>query len=196
MECAVDSAAFFAHVREAPFGGKLLQTQVDGINALLSAWEAMGDDDANKLAYVLATTYHETAQTMEPISERGPVSYFAKYDAGTKLGKALGNTLPGDGFRYRGRGYVQLTGRANYAKDGPKVGADLVGNPDLALEPDIAAKIAVRGMLEGWFTGRKLGDYIHDGQADFINARRVINGTDRAMTIGFYANSFKAALAS
>src|SRR6185312_10129046 len=189
----VATAAFFDGAREEPFGCRLAQSQVGGLNALISAWEAGGDGDNRKLAYLLATAFHECAATMQPISERGAVRYFAKYDAGTKLGKALGNTLSGDGYRFRGRGYVQLTGRANYVSAGSKLGVDLAANPDLALAPDIAAKIIVRGMSEAWFTGKKLSDYINSGHCDFVAARKIINGTDRAVLIAGYANDFLTA---
>lgn len=171
------------------FGGSLTQSQVDGINTILTAFKAHGNNSTMSLAYLLATAKHETADTMQPIYERGAKAYFNKYEPGTKIGANLGNTLKGDGYRFRGRGYVQLTGRANYAKAGKKLGIDLVGNPDLALQPDIAARILIRGCIEGWFTGKKLGDY-----ATFLNMRRVVNGTDRATLIAGYADRFFAAL--
>ncbi len=184
----------FNQVRKTLFGGKLTQPQVDGLNVLLAAWDKHGDGDECKLAYLLATSFHETARTMQPIYERGGRSYFNKYEPGTKIGKNLGNTQPGDGYRYRGRGFVQLTGRPNYLKAGKALGADLVANPDLALEPYHAAEILITGCLEGWFTGKKLGDYITEAKADFKNARRVINGTDKAATIAGYADKFLEAL--
>src|SRR5579883_1840844 len=93
--------------------------------------------DLRWAAYMLATVKYECANTWQPIAEYGNVPYFAKYDAGTKLGTQLGNTQPGDGYRYRGRGYVQLTGRANYAKMGQclGLGTQLVDSPDLAMRP-------------------------------------------------------------
>jgi hypothetical protein len=140
---------------------------------------------------LLATAWHETAATMQPITEYGGRKYFDKYDTG-KLAKALGNTpeADGDGYTYRGRGYVQLTGRANYAKAGLALGLDLLRNPDLALQPTVAGKILVTGCTEGWFTGKKLSDY-----ADYRNMRRVVNGTDKADAIARYAETFEAALA-
>lgn len=173
------------------FGGFLTQPQVDGINTVLDAWERFGDGDAQHLAYLLATQKHETAHTMQPIYERGAKAYFNKYEPGTKIGANLGNTLKGDGYKFRGRGYVQLTGRSNYIKAGKKLGIDLVGSPDLALQPDIAARILIRGCVEGWFTGKKLGDY-----ATFRDMRRVVNGTDKADLIAGYADVFLKALAS
>jgi hypothetical protein len=181
------------------FGGKLTQQQVDGTNQLLSMWGRYGDGDNRKLAYLLATAAWETAYTMRPIHERGPKSYFKKYEPGTPIGKALGNTVPGDGYKFRGRGHVQLTGRRNYAKAGKAFGVDLVKEPDLALSPDISARVLITGCLEGWFTGKKLGDYIRDGVdatdlLDYKNARRVINGQDKAAQIASMARVFEQAV--
>lgn len=197
----MNTDAFFAAVRGRLFGGKLTQDQVEGTNAILSTWAKLGDGNTQRLAYVLATAYHETAQTMQPIYERGPRAYFDKYEPGTPLGLRLGNTLKGDGFKYRGRGFVQLTGRRNYAFAGGKLGLDLVGRPDDALGTVIAAEILITGSLEGWFTGKSLGAFIDDiDEADdaetreFIAARRVINGKDKAELIASEAIAFEAAL--
>jgi hypothetical protein len=181
------------------FGGKLTQQQVDGTNQLLSMWGRYGDGDNWKAAYLLATAAWETAYTMRPIHERGPKTYFKKYEPGTPIGKALGNTVPGDGYKFRGRGHVQLTGRRNYAKAGKAFGIDLVKEPDLALSPDISARVLITGCLEGWFTGKKLGDYIRDGVdatdlLDYKNARRVINGQDKAAQIASMARVFEQAV--
>lgn len=187
----MDRSAFFAAARSKPFGAALSQSQVDGCNALLDATEGL---PLQQRAYVLATARHECAGTMQPIIERGARSYFDKYEPGTAIGKTLGNVHPGDGYLYRGRGYVQLTGRLNYARASKEVGADLIANPDLALQPAIAANIIVRGMTEGWFTGRKLSDYILGSKADYQNARRIVNGLDRAGLIAGYAVDFEDAL--
>ena len=176
------------------FGGKLTQQQVDGTNQLLSMWGRYGDGDNRKLAYLLATTAWETAYTMRPIHERGPKSYFKKYDPGTPIGKALGNTTPGDGYKFRGRGHVQLTGRRNYAKAGKAFGIDLVKEPDLALSPDISARVLITGCLEGWFTGRTLGQYITPDLCDYKNARRVLNGQDKAAQTASMARVFEQAI--
>ena len=184
------NADFWTAVRKL-FGGALTQSQVNGIETILAA---SADLPIGHRAYLLATAKHETADTMQPITEYGGRKYFDKYDTG-KLAKALGNTpdKDGDGYLYRGRGYVQITGRANYAKSGDKLGLDLIANPDAALNPDIAARILVRGCTEGWFTGKKLSDYLGD---DFRNARRVVNGTDKADLIMGYAIDFGKALAT
>lgn len=182
-----DAPRFFAAVRQTLFH-PLNQGQVDGMNAILAASEAQ---PISWRAYMLATAYHETAATMQPIHERGPKSYFDKYEPGTKLGDRLGNTRDGDGFLYRGRGLVQITGRANYENAGRKLGVDLITSPDLALQLPIAVQIMLRGMTEGWFTGRSCADYL---PGDYERARRIINGLDRAATIAAYARHFEAAL--
>lgn len=181
-------ALFYRSIRPM-FHGMLSQQQVDGIEALLAAIIAL---PISYQAYLLATAAHETDQTMQPITEYGGRKYFEKYDTG-KLAKALGNTpqADGDGYTYRGRGYVQLTGRANYAKAGEALGLDLLHKPDLALQPSVAALILVRGCVEGWFTSKKLSDYL---PGDYRGARRVVNGTDKQDLIASYAREFEAAL--
>lgn len=178
------SAAFFNAARDVPFGGKLSQPQVDGMNIIASTWAKEGDGNSHKLAYILATVFHETAETMQPISEYG-------HGAGHPYG-----VVDQTGKAPYGRGFVQLTWRVNYEKADQKLGLNgkLSANYDLALDPDIAAKIAVAGMMQGWFTGKMLGDYIRAGSVDYVNARRVINGTDLAHTIAVYAANFERAL--
>jgi hypothetical protein len=181
---------FFELVR--PMFTKLSQAAVENFNKVFDTYPK--DVPIMWVAYGMATAFHETAQTMQPICEYGGKSYFSKYDPGTKIGRDLGNTKPGDGYKYRGRGFVQLTGRANYAKAGAKVGFDLINEPDLALDFAVARKIMREGMLQGWFTGKSLASYTKDGKLDYVNARRIINGTDRASLIAGYAQKFEAAL--
>ncbi len=190
----IDRKVFFDGVRE-PLFGFFSAAQVAGIEAILDEWERRGFTDLRWLAYMLATTFHETARKMQPIHEYGGKSYFDKrYGPGTNVGKVLGNTVAGDGSRFHGRGYVQLTGRRNYALASKKLGVDFLAEPDRALERPLAATIMFDGMLNGWFTGKKLSDYINATKTDFTNARRIINGTDKAATIKGYANTFWDAL--
>ncbi len=193
----MDRKKFFTGIRSGPFPGKLTASQVAGVDAILNAWEASGLSDLRWLAYMLGTTKWETDHTMQPIVEKGPRSYFNKYEPGTKIGRNLGNTQAGDGFRFRGRGYVQLTGRTNYTKMGKLLGTDLVGNPDLALDPKVAAQIMFEGMttgksFHGDFTGKSLENYFNSKTTDWVNARRIINGTDRAQEIAAIAKQFYA----
>lgn len=174
---------------------KITQAFVDNINTLFEEFNSLRvDGSVNPLyvAYMLATTWHETAHTMQPIKERGSYQYLSKYDTGG-LAKALGNTpgADGDGQRYAGRGYVQITGRANYSKFGQLLNLNLIGDPDLTLLPNVAASILVVGSIKGLFTGRGLGHYIRIGTLEeFKEARRVINGTDKATLIAGHALKF------
>lgn len=196
-----DEAAFFDAVRKGVLGPSLDQNEVDGCKAILAA---MSGAPLSWTAYALATAAHETAHSMQPVKEYGGPSYFHRmYDIGgqrPKLAKANGNVNAGDGARYFGRGYVQLTWRSNYRRAGDKLGYPLEGNPDLAMRPDIAAAIMRRGMDEGWFTGKAFSHFLpKDGAAsrpEFIAARRIINGSDKAGQIADYAIGFQKALIS
>lgn len=179
----IDRDTFFKGARAKPFGGSLDQSQVDGMNIILDAWDKSGLRDLRWLAYILATTFHETARTMQPVEEGYYLgSGAAKFQRGLRY------------YPYFGRGFVQLTWKANYQKAKDLFGEDFIGNPDLALRPDLAAKIMFSGMTQGWFTGKKLGDYINSAGCDYKNARRIINGTDKAALIASYAQSFEAAI--
>jgi len=192
----MDRKIFFDKIRNSLFHGSMSQKQVDGMSSILDEWDlGYSGDDHRWLAYALATTYHETAHTMQPIHELGKRSYFNKYEHGTRIGKRLGNTIKGDGYRFRGRGFVQLTGRRNYRVAGRMIGVDLVANPEAALDTNNAARILLEGMKRGIFTGKKFSDYIHPGgRADYVRARRIINGNDRAGLIAGYARKFATAL--
>lgn len=179
----MDRAKFFAPVRSSLFSGSLSQKQVDGTDALLDESEKR-NVPLKHVAYVLATAYHETAHTMQPIAEYGK-------------GKSRPYGAPGKhGQAQYGRGYVQLTWDANYERADKELGLNgaLLKDFDLALKPDIAAAILFSGMAEGWFTGKKLSDYISDAKADYVGARRIVNGTDKAEMIAGYARSFEGAL--
>ena len=128
----------------------------------------------NQAAYVLATAYHETAHTMKPVREYGGEKYLQskKY------------------YPYVGMGYVQLTWDYNYKKAGIKLSVDFLKNPKLLLQPEYAAPIIVIGMLEGWFTGKKLSDYITLYKSEFVLARKIINGLDKADLISDYAKEY------
>lgn len=132
-------------------------------------------------AYVLATAYHETAHTMNPVVE----AYWCS-EAWREKNLRY--------YPWHGRGYVQLTWERNYVKAGKAIGVDLIADPSLAMIPKNAAAILVEGSAQGWFTGKKLADYIDGVNCDFVNARRVINGKDRAGLIAEYAHAYDAAL--
>lgn len=176
----IDRKIFFDRVRVSPFGGALKQEQVEGLTTLLDVFDRdYRWSDLRWLAYALATTYHETASTMQPITERGSASYLR--------GKPY--------WPYIGRGYVQLTWDYNYRKMGQKLGVELMApNEDRALDPALAARILFVGMRDGDFTGRKLSDYFGQNVDDPIGARRIINGTDKASMIAAHYDLFLDAL--
>ena len=187
--------ALTARVSAALFDGKINEAQKNcllGFSVIYAMFVMLGQRvPIQYLAYALATTYHETGRTMKPIEEWGKGE-----------GHSYGKPHPETGQVYYGRGYVQLTWIDNYIKamettydHNWRVGkVDFVNKPELALVPFYAAQITVSGMSGGWFTGKKLSDYIQsDGSYDYINARRIINGTDKAETIAAYALDFEKA---
>lgn len=180
----LDRKIFFDAIRRDPFGGSLSASQVQGIELVLDTWLEIGTGIREQLAYVLATDYHETDRKMQPIHEY-------KRGAGRPYG-----TVDVTGKAPYGRGLVQITWRKNYVKADEmlKLGGALAKDYDLALEPAIAVKILIEGMIVGLFTGRGLSDYIAAGDADYVNARRIVNGTDCAAKIAGYAEAFDAAL--
>lgn len=209
---------FFAY--QGPLG-MLSPSAREGLDYLLFCLEAdQHITDLRHVAYILATTLHETAGTFRPIHEYGSRAYFIKrYGSATKVGKVLGNDTPEEGAAYAGRGYPQVTGENNYEmlekalpKEYPEVVArwearhkkkfDLtIGDqpndstdPDNLLDPEIAYCAMSYGMRKGAFTGVGLKKYIHDDVCDYLNARRIINGTDCAATIAGYAVTIEAAL--
>lgn len=135
----------------------------------------------NQAAYVLATAYWETARTMKPVEEA-----FWLSDGWRR-----------DNLRYypwHGRGYVQLTWERNYIKAGRELDRDLTTDPTKVMEPEISAEILVCGSRDGWFTGKRLEDYITLRRSNYRGARRIINGTDKASTIAEIARDYEAAL--
>lgn len=186
----MNRAAFFANLRAGILGPTLDQGEVGGCEAIL---DAMTGAPLAHCAYALATAFHETASTMQPVRE----AYW------------LTETWRKKNLRYwpwYGRGYVQITWQTNYAKADAKLGLKgaLLANADLALRPDIAAKIMRRGMDEGWFTAsadkrrhtlaRHLPATGRASVEQFRAARRIINGTDKDLLIARHALQFQDAL--
>jgi putative chitinase len=194
MGLSVRPDQFFKGYREA--FGRLNQSQVDGLSFLLDRLETDPHlADVRQAAYVLATVAWETARTFQPIDERGTDAYFnRRYGPQTSVGKRLGNTQAGDGARYHGRGYVQLTGRSNYRRMGERLNVELEAQPELAKDPDTAYRVMSEGMRHGLYTGKKLSDYITAKKADYRSARRIINGLDRADDIAALARDFEEIL--
>lgn len=201
----IDRQKFFAGIRQQPFDGKLTAGQVQGTSAILDEWERRGLTDPRWLAYMLATAKWETDHTMQPIQEAGGTAYLTRnYDVKGKnpaRARKNGNLAPGDGVRYSGKGFVQLTWKNNYDKmtrllRRAGVQVDLVERPDLATRVDVASFVMFEGMIGGVFTGRKLADYFNAKTTDWINGRRIINGVDKAAEIAGIAKMFYADIAA
>ena len=182
-----DRDIYFAAVRGSLFGGALSQVQVDGQNLILALWEygAGGTPmtDLRWLSYMLSTTYHETNQVMWPNVEMGSESYLQSKPY----------------YPFYGRGFVHLSWEDNYRYASTALSLvderDLVAHPEMARDSLIAGRIMFRGMAEGWFTTRKLGDYFSEDTDDPINARQIINGNDKDELIAGYHDTFLDALA-
>lgn len=203
----MDRAAFYSEVRKK-FGrlnqlGRLNQSQVEGFEILLNK---MAELPRSHMAYLLATAWHETGKLMQPIKEtvsahhknKNPsdATVVSRLDTAWRAGKLKWVKTPYwrfdmQGKAWFGRGYVQLTHRSNYEKAAAMVGVDLLGSPDLAMRPDVAAQILVDGSTVGLFTGHKLSDFL---PGDYRRARQIINGMDAADLIVGYAEAFERAL--
>lgn len=130
------------------------------------ALEAEGMDDVPNRIAVLATMVTEVGPGLRPINEYGGPSYFTRMYEGRS---DLGNTRPGDGARFHGRGYIQLTGRANYRSYGERLGMPLEDRPDMALKPEVGARV-----LAEYFKDRGIDDDARRGEWDDV--RRKVNG--------------------
>ncbi|SEF11929.1 hypothetical protein SAMN02787142_7798 [Burkholderia sp. WP9] len=175
----------------------LSSPKLSGLDRLLGFVQLDPDiNDVQWVAYMFATVKHECADSWQPITEFGGESYFGKYDPPGSLSVELGNTQPGDGAKFKGRGYVQLTGRGNYAQLGDclGLGGALIADPERALDPLTAYRVISIGMREGLFTGKALKTYINASGVDYVGARRIINGQDQADLIAGYAKSIEQAL--
>jgi len=212
MKAKIDRTTFYAYVRKAPFGGKLLQSQVEAMNEVLKQWDALSQDDIRFLAYPLATVFHETGGKMQPTTEdgyyktaaqirktwptrfktlaaaqpyvRNPQKLF-NFVYADRMGN--GSVASGDGYRFRGRGPIGQTGRGMYRKFGDE------NNPEQANELVHGVRNMFKGMIEGIYTGKKLSDYFNAKTDDPIAARAIINSKDKATLIaGYYKNFLDA----
>lgn len=215
----IDKKTFFAYARKAPFGGRLTQAQVDGMAAILDAPSAASLSD-EKIAYVLATVFHETGANMQPVREN--MSYSASRilqvfgknhsakvtaaEAKTLAGnpKALAERVYGLGNPSKAREFGNTVAGYGYKYRGggmdqrtgfnhyKRVG--LQNNPDKVLELSEAVRVMIVDMIAGAYTGKKLSDYFNANGNNPIAARAIINGTDKAKLIAGYYQNFLDAL--
>ena len=193
----MDRGKFYKEYREQ-WGGIKKESTVDSINALLDEFEKNKPKikPIEKMAYMLATVRHECGPHMNPITEnlrysarrltqvwpsRFPSMQHAKpYAYNPQL---LGNKVYGgrlgnghlEGYLYRGRGFVQITGHTNYKKFTDLLDVDLVDKPELALDKSVGAMILRIGMEDGLFTGKKLSGSINSRRTDYYSARDIVN---------------------
>lgn len=181
---------FSKHVTPTLFYGSLPEWQAEPMRRII-AEGARRKRPLAQIAYVLATGYHETSRW--------------RYDEeiGRGRGRDYGEPIwliRGKRVTYHGRGDTQLTWLHNYSKMGIFLTLehgrpiDLVSKPDLATEPEYSSLIIWEGMIRGMFTGKNLADYIRPGAVDFVNARRIVNGKDKARRIADQAEKFLSAL--
>lgn len=202
----MDKTGFYAYLRKREsgvFGTSLSQRQVDGIEGIIRAFEQCGDGEGSTLAYALATAYHETGGRMVPVREG-----FAKTDAGARRAvRALARkrgpnsavakySKPSGpyGHVYYGRGHVQLTWERNYATSSADAGVDLVQYPDKMLDPEISARVLIRGLLDGRWNKRGHGLRYYLDENDMKGARRTVNRIDRWSDIASYFLAFQDAI--
>jgi len=153
---------------------KLNPTQLLGVSLIIDEWNAQGYTDDRQLAYVLGTVYHETAGRMMPIKEMGGEAYLKSKSY----------------YPYYGRDLCQTTWLKNYQRVKDFSGIDVVTNPDLIAEPQLAARVAIHFMSKGYYTGRKLSDFFNNTTEDYLHARRIINGLDKAEVVAEHAKKF------
>ena len=216
----MDRKKFFAELRKsnAVFGRSLTQAQVDVVDAILDETVSLTN---SHVAYILATAYHETGSPrMVPsvesltyttaariravwpsrfptVASAQPFVRSARKLANHVYNGRMGNrTGSDDGWNFRGRGLDHLTGRDNYTRAVRIVDADVLGDPDLMLVPEIAVRSLVHGMTTGRYRGRKLADFDGTGGFDFVGARAIVNADMRknGELVAGHARAFLAAL--
>lgn len=220
-ECCIINEEFFLTNYEKEFPTKDKHGKIIPLSGLVKislrrVFKSISEYYANekkccnkyRIAYMLATVKHETGHTFDPVEEANWLSwkvrkkYFedmydpvlGKNEARKNKAIEIGNTSLGDGVKYYGRGYVQITGKTNYQKMKDKFNIDFVNDVTKVTEHEWAMKILIYGSEDGIFTGKKLSNYISDSKQDYTNARRVINGTDKASTIAGYAEKIEKCL--
>lgn len=201
----MNNAAFFDALRasrSSMFASTFTQSQVTGIEGLIDAFRTFGDGRIKTLAYALATARREVGAGMIPVREG-----FKKTDVSARayVQRNYGNKGPKwycwpvgpHGYVYYGRGYVQMTWLENYQFATHQTGLDFVGNPDLALDPKISARLLITGLISGQWNklGHGIAYYLkNDDLDDLMGARRTVNVTDHWQEIAGHYREFLAAL--
>ena len=196
----MNRSAFYAALRKT-WGG-FSHPQVRGFERYLDRIAQTPALPINHSAYVLATVWHETGTRMQPVRETFASTddqAVARLNAAWNAGRLSWVKTPywqrdARGRSWYGRGDVQITHAQNYENLGTRLGIPLARSPDLALDPQVAMEIAWVGMTEGLFTGKRLADYLTADKTEYVSARRIVNGVDRAKRIAGEARLFESAL--
>lgn len=186
---------FYATVRRTLYAHGLPQSAVNAMEAIYAEAVSEGITSSAQFAYVLATVYGEAGEAMLPVPEIGrglnkKYGYPGVVMPGSKL------VVPPECLHivYYGRGWPQLTWYDNYLKLQQKTKLPLTTQPDLMLVPKVSAEVLIVGMRDGLFTGHKLADYFAPGVGDWVGARHIINGQDKAETFAAHAKLFYNAM--
>ncbi len=177
----MNRAEFFKIIRPLFARKKLLVIQVKRIEAVIDGLEERSVE-IGQAAYIMATAHWESDSFKAMEEYATGKAYEWRTD--------LGNTLKGDGVRFKGRGLVMITGRRNYAMWTDILKVDFVANPSRVSDLEHAVPILIDGMSNGTFTGKKLTTYIHGSKRDYVNARHVVNGKDKAREIADLAFAY------
>jgi len=161
------------------------------VTAIIQGAINLNVTDVGQVSYILATAQHESAN-FTTLVEIGNCDYFANKAGGNGYVNRMGNLSKEDACKYIGRGLVQLTGKNNYKKISSIYNVNAVQNPDIIVSPDVSVTLLIEGMMGGWFTGKSLPQYVSGDQRDYVSARRVVNGKDRAHHIAMIAKNYEA----
>lgn len=186
----IDLPRLLEALRTEMFFGSIPRWQAEPVERLIGEGLRRGRS-LEDIAYVLATGYHETS----------------RWRYRREIGRGKGRIYGEDVLVYRnqreiyfGRGDGQLTWLMNYARMSVRLTLelgreiDLVNNPALAEQPEYSALILWEGMVDGLFTGAGLADFIRPGSVDYVRARRIVNGNDKAELIAGHARKFESCL--
>ncbi len=195
-----DFEAFCRAVDKTLFLKPLSEKQRGGMKDVIDVWtKNFAGGDPRWLAYILASIYHETGQMMVPVREG-----FKKTDQAAR--EHVRNMFirgivkrdyakPVNGISYFGRGRVQSTHFDNYRRLSRRFNKNFVNEPNLLLDSRIDAEVAVFGHVEGlWVPKFKLSDFIKGERCDYVGARRIVNGQDKASEIASFARTFERAV--
>ncbi len=200
----IDRAYFFKQFRSQFYPIREKDKHlIDRYERVFNYWDSQAHlKDLRWLAYILATTYHETGRRIKAVRE-----CFGKTDAASiacvtrmyrrgRIKRNYARIDPKTGKAYFGRGHVQLTWDWNYKRMGKELnmGDEIYINPDLALHPDTSVAILAQGMIKGLFTGKRLSKYFNASSTNWGGARRIVNGLDKYKLIGGYGRKFHATL--